>query len=103
MSGQGKRRALRRKEGEWRALLARYGTSGLGPGGFCEREGISAASFHRWRRRFQGGGARTQPVARHEAPVFIDAGTMGAGLARTARLDLRLDLGEGLVLHLVRS
>ena len=103
MSGQGKRRSLRRKEGEWRALLARYGTSGLGAEGFCELEGISTANFHRWRRRFKDTGVRTQSVVRHKAAVFIDAGTMGTGLPRTARLDLRLDLGEGLVFHLVRS
>ena len=103
MSGQGKRRSLRRKEGEWRALLARYATSGLGTEGFCEREGINTANFHRWRRRFKGSGPRTQPVVRHKAPVFVDAGVMGTLLGRTARLDLRLDLGEGLVLHLVRS
>jgi hypothetical protein len=47
----------RRRLGEagWRALLGRFAGSGLGVAAFCHREGVSAASFHRWRRRSRAG------------------------------------------------
>jgi len=42
---------------------------------------------------------------RNAAPAFVDAGPLrlAATQALPKRLDLRLDLGDGLVLHLVRG
>ena len=73
MAGRKKGKWARRSQSEWRSLLARFDGSGMGVAAFCRREAISAASFYRWR-----------------------------GLLRP-RLDLKVELGEGLVLHLVRS
>ena len=36
-------------------------------------------------------------------PAFVDLGTLNAESATRPRLDLRLDLGDGLILHLVRN
>lgn len=101
--GAGKR-VRRRREG-WRALLAGFEGSGLGAEAFCRREGISAASFYRWRSILgDGGEQRGAVVVRKATPAFVDAGALGLARARplSSRLDLRLDLGDGLVLHLVR-
>jgi hypothetical protein len=71
---------------------------------YCERQRISRASFHRW---------RAQPAA----AVMRDAGgeSVGVAPARTAfvdlgalrehgsRLELRLDLGGGVVLQIARG
>jgi hypothetical protein len=105
MSTQMDRRARRGREG-WRALLAGFEGSGLSAQAFCQREGISSASFYRWRSVLgNGGGHRRAVVVPDAAPAFVDAGPLGLARAQTLsrRLDLRLDLGDGLVLHLVRS
>lgn len=62
-------------------VLRRFGSSGLDVEAFCRREAISVASFYR------------------------RCGILGSGpgpLPRL-RLEFKLDLGDGLVLHLVRG
>jgi len=108
---QGKGR--RRSRHEWQGLLAKLAGSGLGVAAFCRREGISAASVYRWRgllgskMRLAGSASGNGAAARGEggavpmgeAPAFVDLGTLsGAGRS----FELKLDLGAGLTLHLVR-
>lgn len=89
----------RRSRAQWRAVFERFGAGGLGVVAFCEREGNSVSSFRRWRSLLadaapDGDGA--------DAPRgFVDAGVLGPSGA--GRLELRLDLGGGVVLHLVRG
>jgi hypothetical protein len=88
----------------WQDAMARFAESGLTATAFCEREGISSNSFNRWRSRL--GGPADQPVARQDADEmnppagFIDLGALHSG---SSRLELRLDLGGGVLLHLVRG
>ena len=94
----------RRSENEWRALIAKFGGSGQDVAGFCRREAISAASFYRWRKLLGDGNGDSR--GSHVAtgmPAFVDLGTLNAASVARPRLDLRLDLGDGLILHLVRS
>ncbi len=93
---------VRRNLVERRALLSRFEGSGLGVTAFCQRERISAASFYRWQR--ESGGAIDQSAAAdvERASAFVDLGALSMQASTTPRLDLRLDLGDGLVLHLVR-
>jgi len=102
MSGAMKGKGSRRSPHEWRSLLAKFDASGLGVEAFCQREAISAASLYRWRNLLGNGGAGVESVARATAPAFVDLGTLGAAAASAPRIDLKLDLGDGLVLHLVR-
>lgn len=98
-------RVRRGREG-WRALLAGFNGSGLSAEAFCRREGISSASFYRWRSILGNGGEqRRAVVVRNAAPAFVDAGRLELprSLPLSRHLDLRLDLGDGLVLQLVRS
>lgn len=95
---------IRRSRGEWRALLSGFEQSGLSVEAYCRREAISAASFYRWRGVLCGKGERPREVMVHDvAPGFVDLGALNAAPRHRARLDLKLDLGDGLVLHLVRS
>jgi transposase-like protein len=91
------RRWVRRSAQEWRTLLAQYEQSGLGVAAFCERAGISPASLHRWRGLLA---AEAEP-----APAFVDLGNLGASSPASGaeRLELRLELGAGLTLTLVRG
>jgi transposase-like protein len=85
-------------------MIARFEESGLTAIAFCEREGISSKSFYRWRLRLRGSASQGERVK--EASVttpaagFIDLGAVRGG---SSRLELRLDLGAGMLLHLVRE
>lgn len=103
MAGGKKGNWVQRSEGEWRALLSRFARSGLGVGAFCQRESISTASFYRWRALLGKGDAGGDETRRDPGPVFVDVGALHSVSASRPRLDLRLDLGDGLILHLVRG
>jgi len=99
-----KTRRKRRGATAWRGVLTRYEESGLTAAAFCEREGICSQSLYHWRTRL--GRVPDQPVTEKVAGVantgdgFIDLGAMRAG---SSHLELRLDLGGGVLLHLVRD
>jgi len=89
-------------------LLTKFEHSGLGVRAFCAHEGISTSSFNWWRCRLKDDGNRVQPSSNRSAVVpsgeFVDLGTLNApARAPGERFELRLDLGGGLVLHLVRG
>lgn len=103
MTGNRKDKRVRRSRSEWRSLLAKMGGSGLGVGAFCRREGISAAGLYRWRRLLGDTADRGEVVVRESAPAFVDLGALNSAASPRQRLDLKLELGDGLVLHLGRS
>ena len=99
----------RRSEGAWRELVDRQQQSGLTVAQFCEREGIKSASLYGWRSRLREGPKDTAvpeltpKKAKHrEAPSsgFIDLGALGSS---RSRFEIRLELGHGVLLHLVRN
>lgn len=98
----------RRSESAWREIVARQEQSGLTVTEFCEREGLKAASLYGWRVRLrpQGAGKRTSPAISNSARAektsaeFIDLGAIGAS---RGHFEVRLDLGGGVLLQLVRS
>lgn len=103
MVGSGKIKRVRRSQVEWRALLSRFQSSASGVEAFCRREGISAASFYRWRSLLSDTTSALEANGAMRTPAFVDLGALNAPSASKARLDLKLDLGDGLILHLVRS
>ena len=62
----------------WRQRVRRFGRSGLTVVRFCEEEGVSTASFYRWRNRLAGQGLparnadarRTATTGVEQRPVF---------------------------------
>jgi len=94
----------RRSVESWRELVARQARSGLSVQAFCRHERLNAWTFYGWRSRLRertavaetaAAGGSTQPAA-----GFIDLGA----LSRSAsRCEIRLDLGGGVVLHVVRG
>jgi len=98
----------RRSESVWREIVLRQAESGLSVRAFCEREGIKAVSLYGWRSRVQrepqdkSTPARAPRKARLEKPTgeFIDLGALSAS---RSRFEVRLDLGGGVLLHLVRG
>lgn len=96
-----KGKGTRRSRNEWRSLLAKFDGSGLGVEAFCRREAISAASLYRWRTLLSGAGDGGETEVSDRVPAFVDLGTLDSASSRP-RIDLKLDLGDGLILHLVR-
>lgn len=99
----------------WRAILERFSRSDLTVQAFCQQEGVSVASFYLWRSKLAGSQGRSRParavVTGQPKADFLDLGTLTtrtpealppAEIASRC-FELRLDLGGGLQLHLVRS
>jgi len=93
----------------WVAVLARFEHSGQSVAQFCEREGLGTASFYRWRSILEAkadGGVspgRDRVKPQELAREFLDLGTVGSKGGDLSRMEVRLDLGGGLVLTVVRS
>ena len=98
-----KGKGSRRSRHEWRSLLAKFDGSGLGVDAFCRREAISAASLYRWRNLLSDDSDGGEAVVSHRAPAFVDLGPLNAASSRRPQIELKLDLGDGLILHLVRG
>jgi putative transposase len=101
------RRKRRRLSGdEWRGVLQRFVAGGGTVHAFCQREGLSAESFRRWRARLSPAEetVSVQPAMEDTTTKFVDLGELAATPAlATGRLELKLDLGGGVTLHIVRG
>lgn len=78
----------------WREMLARFSSSGLSAEAFSQRERVSLTSLKRWQQEL----ASKQMVAA-TPDGFLELGS----LSRTgSRFEVRLDLGDGVLLTLSR-
>lgn len=97
----------------WQRLIERHAASGEPLGTFCRREGVSTHSYRRWKLRLGEPTALTSGKAAPAAKLakrnlqtspFVDLGALvGATPQSGGRIELRLDLGGGVLLHLVRG
>jgi hypothetical protein len=89
------------REAQWREHIAAHAKSGHSIAAWCREQGIAVQTFYWWRARL-GSARRNKPAQRaHQAPPFIDLGTL-AQAEQTHGLDIRLDLGNGMVLTIAR-
>ena len=99
-----KGKGSRRSRHEWRTLLTKFDSGDIGVEAFCRRQAISTASFYRWRslldNTVNGDGDGLCSTA---APAFLDLGVLDTAATLRPQIDLKLDLGDGLTLHLVRN
>lgn len=79
----------------WREMVARFSSSGLSAEAFSERERVSLASLKRWQGELPQGEA-----ARVGGGGFVDLGSLRAS---SSRFEVRLELGEGVLLTLSRG
>ena len=87
-----------RSPAQWAALLSRFERSGLSVSAFCAQESISVANFYRQRGLHRGA---VPDEAVGSAPCFVDLGALRTGSG--ARFEIKLELGDGVVLSLVRG
>lgn len=86
---------------DWGAVLRRFKASGRSARAFCEREGLGLVSFYAWRRRLLSQGRSSRKSSAPEAAGgFVE---LGALASKGSRFEVRVDLGEGVVVHLVRG
>ena len=99
--GEGQRRPVRRRgREEWRGVLANFAAVDESVEAFCRREGISESSFRRWQKRLEEEASlRREPG--NAVAGFVDAGRLGR--SSEGRFELRLELGNGVSLHVVRG
>jgi len=98
-------RQERRDAQGWRDLVARQVESGLSVREFCEREGVNLWSLYGWRSRLRTGREEPRaPAARQgstQPPAqFIELGDLKG---TSSRWEIRLELGDGISLQLVRG
>lgn len=91
-----------RSPAQWAELFARFEQSSLTVSAFCARESISVANFYR-QRGLLGACAPAKRLVPREPSKFVDLGAINGGVGERSRLELKIDLGEGLILHLVRG
>ena len=107
------------REMAWRNRLARFTASKLTVEAFCRREAVPVGTFYGWQARLRtrdaGAGAVPQSALALSPSPFLDLGSvnrLAASAASPGRdhaphhartsLDIRLDLGGGVVLHIAR-
>ena len=104
MAERKKGKGSRRSRHEWQSLLAKFDGGDMGVEAFCRRQAISAASFYRWRSLLgNGGGDDAAGVVSDAVPAFVDLGPLNSAASSKPRIELKLDFGDGLTLHLVRN
>ena len=110
------RKWLRRSESAWRALIERQRGSGASIESFCRAEGVSRSTFERWRGILLSSDEmsrpsssvakdndRPAPLQRSEGAPFIDVGMIGSAGHAGEAVEIRLDLGGGIVLTIRRG
>ena len=103
------------RETAWRNRLARFAASKLTVEAFCRSEAVSMASFYGWRTRLRSGRGKVLQASRTISAPFIDLGSVSSCAIGTtasgdthlthhepAAINIRLDLGGGMVLHIAR-
>lgn len=94
---------IKRSEATWRELFARQDSSGMSVPEFCRAENINPGVFRRWRSILNGGIAGKKAVSQTAPKAvtpFIDIGAVNAA---ASRMEVRLELGGGVVLTVARG
>ena len=103
------------RETAWRNRLARFAASKLTVAAFYRREAVPVGTFYGWQARLRVHDANAGVVPRTALALspspFLDLGPVNSLASSAAspsrhhartRLDIRLDLGGGVVLHIAR-
>jgi hypothetical protein len=94
----------------WRSRLQQHAQSGKSIAAFCRDEAVSTATFHMWRAKLTAADGRLAQLT-----AFIDLGAItntaevtskahppASAPVPTPGIDIRIDLGGGIVLTVTR-
>ena len=98
-------RRLRRGEAFWRGAIERQRASGLVQQEFCQQEGLSLSTFARWLQRLSQRSAieQLQGDGQFVQLTGLSSGSVEATAGPAAAMHIRLNLGGGLSIEIVRS
>ena len=94
MAHKKRRQYVRRSATQWASLVSEQAESDLNQRRFCERHGLSYATFGHWKRRL---GEKHEDSQRGFIELAVD------GATDESRWDVELSLGEGVVLRIRRG
>ena len=83
-------RHKRYTEAQWKKILQRFESSGLGPRKFCRQEGLALSSLQRWRSR----------IDRAPAAEFVELAPTSMPSTSASSWTLDLSLPNGVCLRL---
>jgi len=98
---QGSTRRVRRSREQWQRIITEYESENLTQKEFCANHNLGSVSFSKWYHRLksaQGNGFVALPIGGIEK-----AENLSGEAQTTNHFDVRLELGDGLVLHLSRQ
>ena len=101
-------------ETRWRAVMSRFAGAGVSVAAFCRGESIPTQTFYYWRARLRpaqsGIVASKRAITPSQSPPprgFVDLGVLPSidptTSAEPGALEIRLDLGAGMVLQIRRA
>ena len=119
MSKPGSAAIRAQRETAWRNRLARFAASKLTVEAFCRRETVPVGTFYGWQARLRARdgdvGVVPQTALALSPTPFLDLGPVNSPASSAAstgldhaphhmrtHLDIRLDLGGGVVLHIAK-
>lgn len=112
MGGQVTRLGGGGRESQWRERLQRFVKARQSVVAFCAAESVSASSFYYWRTKLLALGEPRPKATRIERAGFIEVGgvrvadgperSAASSGALAAGIELRLELGGGVVLQVLR-
>lgn len=107
--------ATAKQEATWRDRMARHAASGQSVIAFCRSESVSCSCFYRWRNLLGITEGANKVTALNPSPAFVDLGPLEmpqagvkSAIASTgdevssAGIEVRIDLGGGVVLTIAR-
>lgn len=113
MKQQVKSKVQSSRQHRWQLRMKRFSRSVQSVAAFCAAESVSVASFYYWRAKLsQGTGASDQTSGPGTGFIEVDSATPGAhrpasmALAQEhglSGIELRLELGDGVVLQIRRA
>lgn len=112
MARSGVEAAADARRRQWQQTVRRFERSGPSVARFCEAESVSAWSLYDWRRKLGASGQVRRAVGAGRED-FVEVGMVPApssvapaaglpGVEVAAGVELRIDLGGGLVLQILR-
>jgi hypothetical protein len=114
MQSQKQSQQLNPRQQQWRDEQEQFEASGLTATKFCQLHQLNPSTFYKRRERLAEVSAENLIVPSQKAATFIDAGSIDSAVKPSARapevvdsqappiLELRIDLGEGIILTLTR-
>lgn len=98
---QGSTRRVRRSREQWQQIVADYESQNLTQKAFCAKHNLGSVSFNKWYHRLkssQADGFVVLPAVNTEKAENVSVEAQPA-----KHFEVRLELGDGLVLHVSRQ